>query len=40
MMIWVIVAIVAVLHACVISDDGAHRISRTKDDILIKYGNV
>ena len=39
-MIWVIVAIVALLNASVINEKEAHKISEAKNNALVKYGNV
>ena len=40
MMIWIIVVIAAVLHACIISEKEVHKISEAKDNALVKYGNA
>lgn len=40
MWLWIVVAVVAVIHAAVISDDENRRIRNAKEEIFVKYSRI
>ena len=40
MWLWIVVAVVAAVHAAVISDEENRRIRKTKDEIFVKYSGI
>ncbi len=40
MWLWIVVAVVAAVHAAVIDEDENKRIRKTKDEIFIKYSGI
>lgn len=40
MWLWIVVAVVAVMHAAVISDEENRRIRNAKEEIFVKYSRV
>lgn len=40
MWLWIVVAVVAVIHAAVISDEENRRIRNAKEEIFVKYSRV
>lgn len=40
MWLWIVVAVVAVIHAAVISDEENRRIRNAKEEIFVKYSRI
>lgn len=40
MWLWIVVAVVAAVHAVVIDEDENKRIRKTKDEIFVKYSRI
>ena len=40
MQLWIVVAVVAAVHAAAIDDEENRRIRKTKDEIFIKYSGI
>lgn len=40
MWLWIVVAVVAAVHAAVIDDEEKRRIRKTKDEIFVKYSGI
>ena len=40
MWLWIVVAVAAVMHAAVISDEECERIRKTKEEIFVKYSGI
>lgn len=40
MWLWIVVAVVAAVHAAVIDEDENKRIRKTKDEIFVKYFGI
>lgn len=40
MWLWIVVAVVAAVHAAVIDEDENKRIRKTKDEIFAKYSRI
>lgn len=40
MWLWIIVAVVAAVHAAVIDEDENKRIRKAKDEIFVKYSGI
>lgn len=40
MWLWIVVAVVAVMHAAVISDEENRRIRNAKEEIFVKYSRI
>ena len=40
MWLWIVVAVVAVIHAGVISDEENRRIRNAKEEIFVKYSRI
>ena len=40
MWLWIIVAVVAAVHAAAIDDEENRRIRKTKDKIFVKYSGI
>jgi len=40
MWLWIVVAVVAAVHAVVIDEDENKRIRKTKDEIFVKYSGI
>lgn len=40
MWLWIIVAVVAAVHAAVIDNEENRRIRKTKDEIFVKYSGI
>lgn len=40
MWLWIVVAVVAAVHAAVIDEDENKRIRKTKDEIFVKYSGI
>lgn len=40
MWLWIVVAVVAVIHVAVISDEENRRIRNAKEEIFVKYSRI
>lgn len=40
MWLWIVVAVVAVIHAAVVSDEENRRIRNAKEEIFVKYSRI
>lgn len=40
MWLWIVVVVVATVHAAVIDDEENRRIRKTKDEIFVKYSGI
>lgn len=40
MWLWIVMAVVAAVHAVVIDEDENKRIRKTKDEIFVKYSGI
>ena len=40
MWLWIVVAVVATVHAAVISDEENRRIRKAKEEIFVKYSGI